>query len=128
MMVDVRRTFKICSKNKQFQDKECEMTSINSSIVKIDSLHDRVLEKAAETLDQPSQNVNFSDRMQNALTEVADAQKQAADSMKAFDLGVETDLSKVMVDQQVSSLGFQLTLNVRNKMLSAYKDILNMPV
>jgi len=128
MMVDVRRTFKICSKNKQFQDKECEMTSINSSIVKIDSLHDRVLEKAAETLDQPSQNVNFSDRMQNALTEVADAQKQAADSMKAFDLGVETDLSKVMVDQQISSLGFQLTLNIRNKMLSAYKDILNMPV
>jgi flagellar hook-basal body complex protein FliE len=48
--------------------------------------------------------------------------------MKAFDLGIETDLSKVMVDQQVSSLGFQLTLNVRNKMLSAYKDILNMPV
>ena len=104
------------------------MTSINSSIVKIDSLHDRVLEKAADTLGQSSQNVNFSDRMQNALTEVADAQKQAADSMKAFDLGEETDLSKVMVDQQVSSLGFQLTLNVRNKMLSAYKDILNMPV
>jgi flagellar hook-basal body complex protein FliE len=74
------------------------------------------------------QNVDFSDRMKNALTEVADAQKQAADSMKAFDLGIETDLSKVMVDQQVSSLGFQLTLNVRNKMLSAYKDILNMPV
>mgnify|MGYP005733340425 FL=1 len=48
--------------------------------------------------------------------------------MKAFDLGVETDLSKVMVDQQVSSLGFQLTLNIRNKMLSAYKDIMNMPV
>ena len=86
------------------------------------------MEKASETLGQYDQNVDFSDRMQNALTEVADAQKQAADSMKAFDLGIETDLSKVMVDQQVSSLGFQLTLNVRNKMLSAYKDILNMPV
>tara|TARA_B100001093_G_C26001572_1_gene665892 strand:- start:174 stop:488 length:315 start_codon:yes stop_codon:yes gene_type:complete len=104
------------------------MTNINSSVVKIDSLHDRVLEKASEALDQSGQNVGFSDRMQNALTEVADAQKQAANSMKAFDLGIETDLSKVMVDQQVSSLGFQLTLNVRNKMLSAYKDILNMPV
>jgi flagellar hook-basal body complex protein FliE len=34
----------------------------------------------------------------------------------------------VMINQQVSSLGFQLTLNVRNKMLSAYKDIMNMPV
>ena len=104
------------------------MNSINSSVVKLDNIHDQVLEKAAETLEQSSQNIGFSDRMQNALTDVADAQKQAADSMKAFDLGVETDLSKVMVDQQVSSLGFQLTLNIRNKMLSAYKDIMNMPV
>jgi flagellar hook-basal body complex protein FliE len=30
--------------------------------------------------------------------------------------------------QQISSLGFQLTLNVRNKVLSSYKDIMNMPV
>ena len=104
------------------------MNSINSSVVKLDNIHNKVLEKAAETLEQSNQNIGFSDRMQNALTEVADAQKQAADSMKAFDLGVETDLSKVMVDQQVSSLGFQLTLNIRNKVLSAYKDIMNMPV
>jgi len=47
---------------------------------------------------------------------------------KAYELGTENDISKVMISQQVSSLGFQLTLNVRNKMLSAYKDIMNMPV
>ena len=104
------------------------MTSINSSVLKLDGLHEKVIEKATETLGSSTQNVAFSDRMQNALTDVADAQKKSADSMKAFELGLETDLSKVMVDQQVSSLGFQLTLNVRNKMLSAYKDILNMPV
>ena len=104
------------------------MNSINSSVVKLDNIHNQVLEKAAETLEQSGKNIGFSDRMQNALTDVADAQKQAADSMKAFDLGVETDLSKVMVDQQISSLGFQLTLNIRNKVLSAYKDIMNMPV
>ena len=103
------------------------MTSINS-VVKIDNLHDKILEKASETLGQSGQNIDFSDRMQDALTEVAEAQKQAANSMKEFDLGLETDLSKVMVDQQISTLGFQLTLNIRNKMLSAYKDILNMPV
>ena len=124
----VKHTFKTYSKNKQYRDKGKNMNSINSSVVKLDNIHNKVLEKAAETLEQSNQNIGFSDRMQNALTEVADAQKQAADSMKAFDLGVETDLSKVMVDQQVSSLGFQLTLNIRNKMLSAYKDIMNMPV
>jgi flagellar hook-basal body complex protein FliE len=46
----------------------------------------------------------------------------------AYEMGIENDLSKVMVAQQVSSLGFQMTLNVRNKALSAYKDIMNMPV
>ena len=43
-------------------------------------------------------------------------------------MGMENDISKVMINQQVSSLGFQFTLNVRNKVLSAYKDIMNMPV
>jgi flagellar hook-basal body complex protein FliE len=48
--------------------------------------------------------------------------------VKAYEMGMENDISKVMINQQVSSLGFQLTLNVRNKVLSAYKDIMNMPV
>ena len=87
---------------------------------KINSLRISLINEELEELKQAILEKN--------LTEVADAQKQAADSMKAFDLGVETDLSKVMVDQQVSSLGFQLTLNIRNKVLSAYKDIMNMPV
>jgi len=43
-------------------------------------------------------------------------------------LGKEQDLTKVIVNQQISKLAFQLTLNVRNKVLSAYKDIMNMPV
>ena len=45
-----------------------------------------------------------------------------------YELGREQDLSKVMINQQVSSLGFQLTLNIRNKVMTAYKDIMNMPV
>ena len=53
---------------------------------------------------------------------------KTAELVKAYEMGVENDISKVMINQQVSSLGFQLTLNVRNKVLSAYKDIMNMPV
>ncbi|MEN8949321.1 flagellar hook-basal body complex protein FliE, partial [Planktotalea arctica] len=58
----------------------------------------------------------------------ADAQSDAAQLVRDFETGKETDLTKVMVSQQVSSLGFQLTLNVRNKALSAYRDVMNMPV
>ena len=46
---------------------------------------------------------------------------------KSYELGIENDLSKVMVSQQVSSLGSN-DAECANKMLSAYKDIMNMPV
>ena len=73
-------------------------------------------------------DVTFSDRLEQSFNNVANAQNTAADLAKNYEMGVENDLSKVMVGQQVSSLAFQLTLNVRNKALSAYKDIMNMPV
>ena len=47
---------------------------------------------------------------------------------KDYELGKETDLTKVIMQQQISSIAFQMTLNVRNKVLSSYKDIMNMPV
>ena len=47
---------------------------------------------------------------------------------KNYELGLENDLTKVMINQQLAGLGFQMTLNVRNKVLTAYKDIMNMPV
>jgi len=71
---------------------------------------------------------SFADRLKDSLDSVANAQTDAAQMVQDFETGKETDLTKVMVGQQVSSLGFQLTLNVRNKALSAYKDIMNMPV
>jgi len=71
---------------------------------------------------------SFVQRLEDGLKQVADTQQNAATLAQNYELGLENDLAKVMVGQQVSSLAFQLTLNVRNKALSAYKDIMNMPV
>ncbi len=70
----------------------------------------------------------FADRIGAAVNDLAEAQAKAGESAKAFELGKTSDLASVMVDQQISSLGFQFALNVRNKALSAYRDIMNMPV
>ena len=75
-----------------------------------------------------SQDGGFLDNIKSAIQDVSDTQKQSAELTKNFELGLENDLTKVMIQQQLSSLGFQMTLNVRNKVLSAYKDIMNMPV
>ena len=78
--------------------------------------------------DTKSLSGNFISDVSDALNNVAKAQNDAAEVTKNYELGKEQDLTKVIVNQQVSKLAFQLTLNVRNKVLSAYKDIMNMPV
>ncbi len=77
---------------------------------------------------QETKGAGFGARVAGAVDDLAAAQAKASDSARAFEMGLETDLASVMVDQQISSLGFQFALNVRNKALGAYRDIMNMPV
>jgi flagellar hook-basal body complex protein FliE len=76
----------------------------------------------------PEAAKGFGARIETALDQIKTTQAQASQSARAWELGIEQDLAAVMVDQQVASLGFQLTLNVRNKALGAYRDIMNMPL
>ena len=104
------------------------MTQLTGITGPISSLRAQLRAQAEAALAPEINNTPFSDRLGGAIKGVANAQNHAADLTKAYELGVENDISKVMINQQVASIGFQLTLNVRNKMLSAYKDIMNMPV
>jgi len=104
------------------------MTQITSMTGPVSNLRAQLRAQAEAALGTEAHKTPFTDRLGDAIREVAVAQNSAANLTKSYELGIENDLSKVMVSQQVSSLGFQMTLNVRNKMLSAYKDIMNMPV
>ena len=104
------------------------MTQITSMTGPVSSLRAQLRAQAEAALGTETHKTPFTDRLGDAIREVAVAQNSAANLTKSYELGIENDLSKVMVCQQVSSLGFQMTVNVRNKMLSAYKDIMNMPV
>ena len=104
------------------------MTTIGPIGSSVGSAHLEVLKRAEHALQTEKPDTDFTERMTNAIADVADAQTKSMELAKAYEMGMENDLSKVMISQQVSSLGFQLTLNVRNKVLSAYKDIMNMPV
>ncbi len=74
------------------------------------------------------QKTGFSDLVSGALGQVNDLQVQASDMRTAFDRGENMALTDVVLGMQKSSLAFEATLQVRNKVLKAYEDILNMPV
>jgi flagellar hook-basal body complex protein FliE len=70
----------------------------------------------------------FGDTLRNALSQVNEAQSQAASISEAYERGETTDIAAVMLARQQASIGFEATLQVRNRLLTAYKDIMNMPV
>jgi flagellar hook-basal body complex protein FliE len=71
---------------------------------------------------------NFTNALRDALAQVNDLQSKASDAATAFERGETTDIAAVMLAKQQASVGFEATLQVRNKLLSAYKDIMSMPV
>ncbi len=72
---------------------------------------------------------SFTEMMQQAINQVNDSQMHAGQLSKAFELGdSQVDLSEVMVAIQKSRVSFQALTEVRNKLLTAYQDVMNMPV
>lgn len=70
----------------------------------------------------------FGDAMKNALDQVNGMQQRASSITESYERGETTDIAAVMLARQQASVGFEATLQVRNKLLSAYKDIMSMSV
>jgi len=76
----------------------------------------------------PAGKADFADAMKSAVQSVNSLQSASSEATAAFERGETTDIAAVMLSRQQASVGFETTLQVRNKLLSAYKDIMSMPV
>ena len=109
------------------------------SVDRVMALRSQILERnaalgrAAQTPSGPTpapeaKPASFADTLSGALKSVNDGQNEAAKLSDAYERGETVDIAKVMLARQQASVGFEATLQVRNKILSAYKDIMSMPV
>ena len=71
---------------------------------------------------------DFTAALKGALEKVNGLQADSSAAASAYERGETTDIAAVMMSKQKASMGFEATLQVRNKLLSAYKDIMSMPV
>lgn len=80
---------------------------------------------ASESADVPE----FSQVLKQSMDQVNRMQSQAQDKQLAFQSGdTGTDLQDVMVSLQKASLSFQTMVQVRNKLVTAYQEVMNMQV
>ena len=72
---------------------------------------------------------SFSDALGSALRKVNSLQAETRDLQAAFERGdPKADLARVMVAAQASSVAFRATVEVRNRLVQAYQDVMNMPL
>ena len=70
----------------------------------------------------------FGNALNSALQQVSSTQNRAEDLSAAYERGDVTDIAKVMLARQEAGVAFEATLQVRNRLLSAYQDIMRMGV
>lgn len=81
------------------------------------------------TVGKNQQTESFSDLMSNALDTVNQLQKESGRLSTAIERGDEgVTLTQAMVASQKASVAFQAVSEARNKLVSAYEKIMNMPV
>lgn len=90
-----------------------------------DSIQNPNFPEVAPAKDVPQ----FSDMFKNAINQVNAKQMESSSLQTRFTKGDPmVDLPEVMIAAQKSSVAFQAMTQVRNKLVEAYKDIMNMPV
>ncbi|MEP7311477.1 MAG: flagellar hook-basal body complex protein FliE [Pseudomonadota bacterium] len=72
---------------------------------------------------------SFASVMRQGLDRVNEAQTKATNLATAFEKGAPgIELSQVMLESQKASVSFRATVEVRNRLVSAYQEIMNMPI
>jgi flagellar hook-basal body complex protein FliE len=78
------------------------------------------------TAAQPS---DFANLMKNSVDQIATMQNQATSLADAYEAGDKSiDLTKVMLEVQKAGLAFHAMTEVRNKLVDAYTQVMNMSV
>jgi flagellar hook-basal body complex protein FliE len=72
---------------------------------------------------------NFADALKGAIEQVNSSQQGADKMAQDFQLGQpDANVQDVMISLQKASLSFQTMVQVRNKLVAAYQDVMNMQV
>ena len=74
-------------------------------------------------------SASFGDMFKTAIDQVNELQTHSAELKNSFELGdKDVDIAQVMIASEKAKVGFTAMIEVRNKFVEAYRDVMNMPV
>lgn len=115
-----------------------ERADINSVLMQMRTIKSQVQATSSEMPFAAASELNgikatdrtaFGDILKNAVEGVNDTQMDAKKMAVAYEQGDPTiDLPQVMIASEKASVSFQAMTQVRNRLVSAYEDIMKMPI
>jgi len=88
-----------------------------------------VAQNQTKPIEENSVQSDFSTLLKESINAVNDTQQEATRLSDAFQSGdPNVKMSEVMIALQKSNVSFQGMMHVRNKLVSAYQEIMNMQV
>lgn len=84
--------------------------------------------RSSETQSATTGATDFAQVLQNSIEQVNQTQQQAQDMAANFAAGDSSNLHEVMISLQKANVSFQEMVQVRNKLVTAYNDMMNMSI
>lgn len=103
--------------------------NIQSPAVRPDALAGTLGAGQSPTGVAASEPGSFGQVLKQAVDSVNETQQKSAALQRAFEMGdPQVDITQVMIQMQKASVSFEAMNQVRNRLVSAYQDIMNMPI
>ena len=71
---------------------------------------------------------SFADALKDTISEINHQQNSANEMTAAVDMGKSDDLVGAMVESQKASLSFDALVQIRNRLVQAFDDVIKMPL
>ena len=81
-----------------------------------------------QQLEEKNQMVDFSEMMKGYLDDVNDMQVKADNSTNDLIIGKTDNVHEVMIAAEEARLALELTVQVRNKVIEAYQELIKMQI
>ena len=79
-------------------------------------------------IDEPQQGSEFAGLLQDFMGDVNHLQSRSGDALKAFVGGEITDLHQVMIAGQEAGIALDLMIEIRNRVMESFQEIMRMQV
>jgi flagellar hook-basal body complex protein FliE len=76
----------------------------------------------------PSNSDSFGNMLADSIKQVNRLQVEADSSINDLAAGKQSDIHRTMIAMEKASISFELLMQIRNKVISAYDKIMHMPI